>query len=87
MTRKEKMGLLLSKVAEEQKPALIAELREAETKAAVAEILRKFGITLTDEEKAAMKESDSNEVSDEELDLAAGGCCSCHVNSGCPCGT
>ena len=73
MTKKEKMELLLSKVAEEQK---VAELREAKTKEARQELFQKYSIRLSAEEKEAMK-TDTNEVSDEELDVAAGGCCSC----------
>lgn len=83
MTRKEKMELLLAKVSEEQKAAFVAELRKADTKEARKELFQKYGVTLSEEEKAAMKEAPSNEVSDEELDMAAGGCCgaSCSVGS------
>ncbi len=80
MTRKEKMNLLLSKVPEEQKEAFVAELRAAETKKARGELFKKYKITLTEEEKSALTDVD-NRVSDEELDCAAGGCCSC----GCSC--
>ena len=76
MTKKEKMELLLSKVAEEQKADFVAELREATTKEARQELFKKYSINLSAEEKEAVK-SDTNEVSDEELDVAAGGCCSC----------
>ena len=80
MTKKEKMELLLAKLAEEQKAAFVVELRESTTKEARQELLTKYNISLSDEEKEAMK-SDTNEVSDEELDAAAGGCC-----AGCMCG-
>ena len=83
MTKKEKMELLLAKVAEEQKAAFVAELREAKTKEARQELLRKYNISLSEEEKEAMK-TDTNEVSDEELDVAAGGCCS-SCNCSCAC--
>ena len=76
MTQKEKAELLLSKVAEEQKAGFVAELREAKTKEARQELLKKYNISLSAEEKDAMK-TDTNEVSDEELDAAAGGCCNC----------
>ena len=81
MTRKEKMELLLAKLPEEQKAAFVAGLREADTKEARGELFKKYGVTLSEEEKAAMKEAPSNEVSDEELDKAAGGCCgaSCSI--------
>ena len=80
MTKKEKMELLLSKVAEEKKADYIAELREATTKEARQKLFKKYNISLTDEEKEAVK-TDTNEVSDDELDVAAGGCCS----SNCSC--
>ena len=83
MTKKEKMELLLSKVAENRKADFVAELREAKTKEARQELLRKYNISLSEEEKEAMK-TDTNEVSDEELDVAAGGCCS-SCNCSCAC--
>jgi len=83
LTKKEKMELLLSKVGEEQKADFVAELREAKTKEARQELLRKNNISLSEEEKEAMK-TDTNEVSDEELDVAAGGCCS-SCNCSCAC--
>ena len=85
MTKKEKMELLLSKVAEEQKADFVAELREATTKDARQELFQKYNINLTAEEKESMK-TDTNEVSDEELDVAAGGCChSCECTGNCAC--
>ena len=47
MTKKEKMELLLAKVAEEQKAAFVAELRESTTKEARQELLTKYNISLT----------------------------------------
>ena len=73
MTKKEKMELLLAKVKEEQKAAFVAQLREAKTMEAREALLKKYGISLTDEEEKALK-SRSNELSDEELDHVAGGC-------------
>ena len=80
MTKKEKMELLLSKIAEERKADFVAELREATTKEARQELLQKFNIQLSAEEKESMT-TDSNEISDDELDVAAGGCC-----NSCDCG-
>ena len=85
MTKKEKMELLLSKVAQEQKADFVAGLREATTKEARQELFKKYNIRLSEEEKEAMK-TDTNEVSDEELDAAAGGCCSCSCDCGWLCG-
>ena len=85
MTRKEKMELLLAKVSEEQKAAFVAELRKADTKEARKELFQKYGVTLSDEEKAAINADPSNELSDEELDKASGGCCSGDCSSDCHC--
>ena len=76
MTKKEKLELLLSKVPEEQKAAFVAELREAKNMEAIEALVKKYGISLTDEEKKAMK-SRTKELSDEELDQAAGGGADC----------
>jgi len=76
MTKKEKMELLLSKVKEEQKAAFVAELRETKTMEAREALLKKYGISLTDGEEKALK-SRSKELSDEELDQAAGGGADC----------
>ena len=84
MTRKEKVNLLLSKVPEEQKEAFVAELRAAETKKARGELFKKYKITLTEEEKSALTDI-SNKISDDELDRAAGGCCSSSCNTDCSC--
>ena len=83
MSRKEKMDLLLSKVAEDKKEAFIAELREAKTPEERIKVAKKYNATLTEEEVKAFKENSANEVSDADLDKAAGGCCS---KCGCYCG-
>ena len=74
MTKKEKMELLLAKVAEEQKAAFVAELRASKSKDEWREVVRKYGIRLLKEEKEAFN-AQSHEVSDEDLDAASGGCC------------
>ena len=79
MTRKEMMDLLLSKVPEEKKDDFVAGLRAAKTNEERVQVLKEFGITLNEEEKNNMKADVRNEISDEELDKAAGGCCSCHM--------
>ena len=86
MSRKEIMDQMLSKVEEGKKEALIAELREAKTKAERVEIVKKYSAAPTKEEVQALKD---NAISDEELDKAAGGCkcaCSAHCSSECICG-
>ncbi len=84
MNRKEKLDLMLSKVGEDKKEAFIAEMREAKTKEERFEVVKKYGAALTEEEAQAMKAGAGNELSDEELDKAAGGC-SCHCNCSCQC--
>ena len=77
MNRKEKLNLLFSKVAEDKKEAFIAELREAKTREERLAVAEKYGVVLTKEEVRAIKNRTGNELSDEELDRAAGGC-NCH---------
>ena len=79
MSKKEKIELLLSKVAQERKADFVAELCEAKTKEAHQELLRKYNINLSVEEKEALK-ANTNEITDDELDVAAGGCVSCECN-------
>ena len=74
MKNKDKIDLIIKKISEDQKSAFVAELREAESKHDRAKIFEKYGISLTDEEKTLLKEN-QHEVSDEELDVAAAGCC------------
>ena len=84
MTKKEAMNLLLTKIPEDKKELFVAELRAADSKEERGKIFKKYQITLTEEEKAALK-ARSSEVSDDELDEAAGGCCqpACHCYCGC----
>ena len=79
MNRKEKLDLILSKVADDRKEALVAALREAKTRKERGAVLKRFGVALTAEEAAALF---NREVSDEELDAAAGGC-GCNCRCGC----
>ena len=75
MTRKEVMDQILSRVPAELREAFIAEIREAETKEARKAVLKKYGIELTAEEREAIRANANNEINDEELDKASGGCC------------
>lgn len=78
------MDILLSKVAADQKEAFIAEIREAGTKEERIAVMKKYCGELTEAEKEKIEKARGGEVSDEELDNAAGGChCSCHA---CYCG-
>ena len=83
MNRKTAMDLLLSKVAEGQKEAFVAELRETKTKKERADVLAKYGVALSDEERETIRNSQGNEISDEELGLANGGCNCAYVHCEC----
>ena len=83
MTRKEKMDLLLSKVAEDKKEAFVAELRAAKTPEERLEVAKKYNATLTEDEAKAFQADSTNKITDADLDKAAGGCCS---KCGCYCG-
>ena len=84
MTKKEAMNLVLSKVPEEKKEAFVTAIREAKNPKERLEILKKFGVTLTEDEAAAFKKQNTNEVSDDKLELASGGGCA-HCNTYCHC--
>ena len=75
MTKQEAMNLVLSKVPEEKKDAFVAAIRAAKNPEERQEVLKKFDVTLTKDEAAALKKNKANEVSDDQLDQAAGGCC------------
>ena len=84
MSKKMIMNILLSKVAADQKDAFIAAIRDAGTKQERIAVIKKYCGELTAAEKEAVEKLRGGEVSDEELDSAAGGCqCHCH---GCYCG-
>ena len=83
MTKKEKLDLLISKVGEDKKEELIAQLQKAESAEERFEIVKQFGVEFTDEEKEMLKAASGNKISDEELDQAAGGC---HYHCDCICG-
>ena len=83
MTRKEKIDLLLSKVAEDRKEAFVAELREAKTPEERLKVVKEYNVTLTPEEAKAFRADSSNKVSDAELDNAAGGCQCAYIHCEC----
>ena len=71
MTIQEANELVLSKVPEEKKEAFIAAITACKDKSEKLAVLEKFGIQLTEKELEALS---SNEITDEELALASGGC-------------
>ena len=84
MNRKERMDLLLSKVAEDKKEAFVAELRAAKTPEERLKVAKKYNATLTEDELKAVKAESTNKITDAELDNSAGGC-SCEICYGCYC--
>ena len=89
MSKKQIMNVLLSKVAADRKEAFIAEIREAKEKKDRIAVVRKYCGELTEAEKAAIEKARGGEISDDELDNAAGGChcqCHCHCGTDCICG-
>ena len=85
MTRKERIDMVLAKIPEDKREEFVAKFREAKDKVVKANVLKEYNITFTDEEKEAFRAGDGNgnEISDAELDQAAGGC-SCSCKAMCP---
>ena len=83
MNRKERMDLLLSKVAEDKKEAFVAELRAAKTPEERLKVAKKYNATLTEDELKAVKAESTNKIADAELDNAAGGCSCAYVHCEC----
>jgi len=83
MNDKERIDYLLTKVPEDKKEAFVEDLKGISKLEEGLAVLKKYGISLTEEE---MKKLASKcEMSDEELDAAAGGGCDCddHVIPEC----
>lgn len=72
ITRQEVSERVLAKVPEEKKEVFIEEIVGCRNKAEKMAVLKKYGIQLTAEEFDAIS---SSEMTDEGLDVAAGGCC------------
>ena len=89
MSKKAIMDVLLTKVAADWKDAFIAEFRKAGTKEERIATVKKYCGELTAAEKEEIEKARGGEVTDEELDSAAGGCncaCSAHCSTECICG-
>ena len=86
MTRKERIDMVLAKIPEDKREAFVAQIREAKDREEKAKVLEEYGVAFTEEEKKALQAEveAGNEVSDDELDQAAGGCsCKCHCPGYC----
>ena len=76
MNDKERIDYLLTKVPEYKKEAFVEDLKGVASLEEGLSVLKKYGITLTEEEM--QKLTAKREMSDDELDAAAGGCCRDH---------
>ena len=90
MNGKERVDYLLTKVSEDKKEAFVEDLKGVAKLEEGLAALKKYGISLTEEEM--QKLTSKCEMSDDELDAAAGGGCDCddHVvtectDMDCPC--
>ena len=77
MNDKERIDYLLTKVAEDKKDAFVEDLKGISKLEEGLAVLKKYSISLTEEEMKKL--TAKREMSDDELDAAAGGCCSDHV--------
>jgi len=75
MNDKERIDYLLTKVPEDKKEAFVEDLKGVTSIEKGLSVLKKYGITLTEEEM--QKLTAKREMSDGELDAAAGGCFEC----------
>ena len=77
MNDKERIDYLLTKVPEDKKEAFVEDLKGISKLEEGLAVLKKYSISLTEEEM--QKLTSKCEMSDDELDAAAGGCCGDHV--------
>ena len=77
MNEKERIDYLLTKVPEDKKEAFVEDLKGISKLEEGLAVLKKYSISLTEEEMKKL--TAKREMSDDELDAAAGGCCSDHV--------
>ena len=75
MSNKERIDYLLTKVSDDKKEAFVEDLNAAANLDACMDVLKKYGVCLTEEEMKSM--SADRELSDEELDATSGGCETC----------
>ena len=83
MNDKERIDYLLTKVPEDKKEAFVEDIKGISKLEEGLVILKKYGISLTEEEM--QKLTSKCEMSDNELDAAAGGgdCGKCDTYDGC----
>ena len=71
MTKKELMDSVLARIDASKRDVFIKAVTAAEDIAGREKVLKEYGITLTAEEEKALK---SKEMTDEDLEMASGGC-------------
>ena len=71
MNGKERIDYLLTKVPEDKKEAFVEDLKGVAGLEDGLSVLKKYGVALTEEEMQQL--TSKREMSDEELDAAAGG--------------
>ena len=78
MNGKERIDYLLTKVPDDKKEAFVEDLKGVAGLEEGLSVLKKYGISLTEEEM--QKLTAKHEMSDDELDAAAGGADCCKDN-------
>ena len=74
MSVKEQLDFLLSKIDKDKKDEFLVELKKAAGLDGWIAVLKKFGVSLTDEEMQKLQ-GGSHEISDDDLDMVSGGGC------------
>ena len=87
MDKKERMDLILSKIPKaEDKKSFLEEFRSNKTRENMKELLKKYGVVLSEEEINKLHESVPQKLSAEDLKNAAGGDrCDCWGGGICSC--
>ena len=81
MNKKEMLETLLQQVDESERAPLVEKLRVANKEQRV-QVLEEAGIKIPDDWKGASKSAGDFEVSDEDMDMVAGGCWTDYCCSG-----